>query len=167
MNMLDDTNFYQQQSQPQQYVPTGFQDRYYPNNAPPQAIAPAQPSAPPATHTPQIPHQQAVQQVPSPPPAPQPLQSHPTSINSLLSHDTPPPPSTQTATPRPQHHHHHTHHHHHHHHHPPSSTPLPRQTTTSPFFAANRLPPIPGARMNHIVDDRDRVKLEPRRDGYY
>lgn len=95
----------------------------------------------------------APQQPPSPP-------QHPTSINSLLSHDTPPPPSR---------HHHHSHHHHHHHHHHQGSS-VTRPLSGSGFYQPNRLPPLPGSRMNHLVDpgdrDRDRVKLEPRRDGY-
>jgi len=144
INVVDDKGFYSQQSSQNtsQYIPTGFQDRYYPMTAPPtitpQPLAPSHPTGPP----------------PSPP-------AHPTSINSLLSHDTPPPSS------RAQHHHHGHHHHHHHHHH---SAPV-RPLSGSEFHNPQRLPPLPGARMNHLVDpgdrDRDRVKMEPRREGYY
>ena len=167
--VVDDTGYYAlaQSQQQQQYVPTGFQDRYYPiNTAPVQPPPPSQPqqqhAGPPPLH------------LPSPPPAPQ--ASHPTSINSLLSHDTP--PQQQQSRPHTHHHPHHHHHHTHHHHHAPTSSSasataqqIPRPSSGSMFYAPNRLPPLPGSRMNHLVDpsDRDRLKLEPttRRDGYF
>jgi hypothetical protein len=156
MNIVDDTNFYSSQpsQSSQQYnIPTGFQDRYYQVNAPPQqpSLSLASSQQHPSQHQPPPP-----QPLPSPPPP-----NHPTSINSLLSHDTPPP----TSRPH-QHHHHHSHHHHHHHHNAPSNNP-PRPSSGSSFYAPARLPPLPGSRMNHLVDPTDRDRDRVKREGYY
>src|SRR5580704_11863152 len=93
INPLDENNYYASQSNSQtshNFVHTGFQDRYY--SATFGTIGPQSQSQGSITSR----NESSQQHVPSPPPQvqqppPPSHQSNPTSINSLLTHDTPPP----------------------------------------------------------------------------